>query len=211
MIVVMPPARLASLLVAAALVAVIGVKFVGALGPAVDHERRTRVDKLCMPLTPTPANSVFRSLPTEAPDFEAQDFTGKTVKLSAYRGKVVLLNFWASWCPPCVEEMPAMETLARRLGGTDFVILAVSSDESWQKIREFFAEGTAMTVLWDPSAAKASDAKAEAGLLSRRYGTDKLPESYLIDRDGRIRYYIVNTRDWSTPDAERCVRGLLKE
>jgi peroxiredoxin len=67
-----------------------------------------------------------------------------------------------------------------------------------------------MTVLWDPSAA-ADTEDAAAGALSRAYGTDKLPETYLIDREGKIRYYVVNTRNWSSPDAQRCIRALLKE
>ena len=95
-------------------------------------------------------------------------------------------------------------------------MFAVSSDNSWKDILEFFkAEGTKMTVLWDPAAAPeaaAGDAPAgKVGALSMSYGTDKLPESYLIDRDGTIRYYVVNTRNWASPDAQRCIRKLVEE
>jgi thiol-disulfide isomerase/thioredoxin len=205
----MSNARIAGLVLAGALFAVMSVQFVRAAGPAVTREQHSRVNQACAALDPTPRNAKLGRLPVDAPDIQAQDYTGKMVPLSAYRGKVVMLNFWASWCPPCVEEMPSMDRLAR-LFGTDLVILAVSSDESWDKIREFFPNGTAMTVLWDPSAA-ADTEDAAAGALSRAYGTDKLPETYLIDREGKIRYYVVNTRNWSSPDAQRCIRALLKE
>lgn len=103
-----------------------------------------------------------------------------------------------------------MDQLARSMAGTDFVILAISADDSWAKIREFFgAGGTAMTVLWDPSAGQTGEQKTAS--LGHSYGTDKLPESYLIDKNGNIRLYVVNTRDWSSPDAQRCIRALLKE
>ena len=213
----MSPARLTGLTVAGLVVAVLGVKFALAISPAIRHEQQTQLDEACFPLAPTASNPLLGRFPRPAPDFQAQDYTGKMVNLSAYRGKVVLLNFWASWCPPCVQEMPAMDKLQRRFSsgaGGDLVVLAVSSDDSWQDIRDFFDTGTAMTVLWDPAAApqaNGAQAGSKVGALSMAYGTDKLPESYLIDRDGNIRYYVVNTRDWDSPDAQRCIRRLLEE
>jgi thiol-disulfide isomerase/thioredoxin len=208
--------RLVGLLIALVVVGLVGVNFVQAVQPAVEHERKAARDEGCMPMEPTAENPKLGKLPVMAPDIQAQDYTGKMVPLSAYRGKVVLLNFWASWCPPCVEEMPSMDRL-QRLFPKDLVVLAVSSDNGWKDILEFFkAEGTKMTVLWDPAAAP--DAKAgddapsgKVGALSMSYGTDKLPESYLIDRDGTIRYYVVNTRNWASPDAQRCIRKLVEE
>ncbi len=209
--------RLVGLVIAAAIIAIVGVNFVRAIEPAVQHERSTALDEACMPLDPTRDNDKLGKLPVIAPDIQAQDLTGKMVPLSAYRGKVVLLNFWASWCPPCVEEMPSMDRLQRAFP-KDLVVLAVSSDPSWKDILDFFkSEGTKMTVLWDPAAAEDDKPGAEdkpagkVGALSQSYGTDKLPESYLIDRDGTIRYYVVNTRNWASQDAQRCIRKMVEE
>jgi thiol-disulfide isomerase/thioredoxin len=204
--------RLAGLVIALAVIAVLGVNFVAAVKPAVDHERQTSLDEACIPLDPTQRNPKLGKLPVLAPDIQAQDYTGKMVPLSAYRGKVVLLNFWASWCPPCVEEMPSMDRLQKALG-TELVVLAISADEGWPQIRDFFSQGTSMTVLWDPAAGQQGDDKdsAKVGALSMSYGTEKLPESYLIDREGNIRYYVINTRNWASPDAQRCIRKMIEE
>jgi peroxiredoxin len=203
------PTRLVAFVVAAVFTAVLAVQFARAVQPAVLRERQSRLNQACIPLDPTSSNRALGRFPREAPDFVAQDYTGQSVALSAYRGKVVLLNFWASWCPPCREEMPSMDRLAQALGHQGLVVLAVSSDDGWQQIRDFFPNGTAMTILWDPAAAGGE--ATEVGGISRSCRTDKLPESYLIDRNGNIRYYVVNTRDWSTPSAQQCLRALLEE
>jgi len=208
------PARLAGVVVAFAIMAVLGVNFVSAVQPMVQHERQTILDEACIPLDPTVDNARLGKIgkaPILAPDIQAQDYTGKMVPLSAYRGKIVLLNFWASWCPPCVQEMPSMDALQKQFG-SDLVVLAISADPSWKEIREFFSQGTAMTVLWDPAAAQTDDKNgSKVGALSMSYGTEKLPESYLIDRDGFLRYYIVNTRNWAAPEAQGCIRKLIAE
>jgi thiol-disulfide isomerase/thioredoxin len=128
------------------------------------------------------------------------------VPLSAYRGKVVFLNFWATWCKTCRIEMPSMDKLQRLLGTTDFVILAVASDENWQKIHDYFPKGTSMSVLLDPP-----DKPGNTAGIAESWGTTQLPETYLIDRDGNIRYYFVNTRDWADPKAINCVRAMIAE
>jgi thiol-disulfide isomerase/thioredoxin len=112
---------------------------------------------------------------------------------------VVFLNFWATWCPPCREEMPSMEVLARKLEGRQFVMLAVSVDESWDLVRQFFPKGTSMSVVLD------KDRTAP-----KLYGTEKFPETFLIDRSGRLRYQIINQRDWASPQAQACIESLLE-
>src|SRR5262245_18070998 len=102
--------------------------------------------------------------------------------------------------------MPWIDELKRAFGD-DLVVLAVSASERWADIRKFFAQGTAMSVVWDPTASMGD--KPGAGALAKAWGTEKLPESFLIDRDGVVRYYVVNTRDWSSPDARRCISKLL--
>jgi thiol-disulfide isomerase/thioredoxin len=209
--------RVVALVIAAAVIAVVGVNFVAAVPNEVERERSTLLDEACAPIGPTARNAKLGRMPVIAPDIQALNQSGQMVPLSKYRGRVVLLNFWASWCPPCVEEMPSMDKLQRMFtkdGKSDLVVLAISSDESWKDILEFFkGVGTKLEILWDPAAGGETkdDEKGRVGALSISYGTDKLPESYLIDRDGKIRYYVVNTRDWASPDAQRCIRALLEE
>jgi thiol-disulfide isomerase/thioredoxin len=119
------------------------------------------------------------------------------VKLSEQKGHPVFLNFWATWCPPCIEEMPALETLASSVVDSDVRVLAVSVDDSWEPVRRFFAQGTKMGVLLDTSKE-----------VPRKYGTEKYPETFLIDADGRVRYYFINKRDWSRPEAVDCLESL---
>ena len=139
-----------------------------------------------------------------APPFELIDSKGRTHRLSDYAGHVVLLNFWATWCPPCVEEAPALEALARAVEGLGVAALAVSVDDGWEVVRRFVAGGgfgietPKLTLLLDTGRTVAT------GL-----GTTKFPETYLVDRDGRIVYRFVNKRDWSGPDAQACIRSLL--
>lgn len=133
--------------------------------------------------------------------FELPDETGRMRNLENFRGQVVLLNFWATWCPPCVQEMPSMERLAKRLQGKPFSFLAVSADDSWDIVKKFFKDlGTrsALTVLLDTSKE-----------TPRRYGTEKFPETYLIDRSGHIVYRFVNLRDWSSDAAVQCIESVL--
>ena len=119
------------------------------------------------------------------------------MSLSAQRGHPVLLNFWATWCPPCVDEVPSLEDLARKLDGTDLRLLAVSVDDDWAAIRRFFPKGSSIGVLLDTS----HD-------IPKKFGTDKFPETYLIDAAGRVRYYFINKRDWSRPEAVACLESL---
>jgi peroxiredoxin len=124
-----------------------------------------------------------------APGFALPDVHGKMHSLAEYRGKVVFLNLWATWCPPCREEMPAMERLYRRLEGRDFVMLAVSQDEGGAKVVGPFVQqmNLSFTVLLDPEAS-----------LSPRYGVTGYPETFVIDRDGRVIEHTIGPADWDT-------------
>jgi peroxiredoxin len=196
------PRQIAGFAIVGVLVTILAIQYVLALGPATQRERESS----CAALQPTLFNPMLGKLPAAAPDLEAVDYTGNKVRLSAYRGRVVFLNFWATWCPPCVEEMPAMEVLQRHLGDDAFTVLALSSDESWDKVHEFFPQGTNLTVLLDPPRQG-----QQVGPLAVRMGSEKLPETYLIDKQGNIRYYFVNKREWASPKAIRCIRSLLDE
>ncbi len=131
-----------------------------------------------------------------APPFSLPDREGKPVDVSAYRGKVVLLNFWATWCPPCREEEPSLRQLAKAMDPKKFQLVAVSVDEGgWPAIDKFFAGKP-------PPYAVALD---QDGRISQIYGTTKYPESYLSDSSGTLRLKFVGPRNWT----DRSVFALL--
>ncbi len=198
--------KIAAYVITTILVAVLAVQYVRAVQPGVAAEREKVAKAMCAKVDPPPfaSNDALGRFPRLAPDFQAQDYTGKLVPLSAYRGKVVFLNFWATWCGTCREEMPQMDQLQRALGADQFVILAVANDDSWQKIRDYFPKGTSMSVLLDPP-------KDQNAGIAASWGTTKLPETYLIDKEGHIRYYFVSVRDWTDPKTVGCIKALMAE
>ena len=114
---------------------------------------------------------------------------GGQLDLSQVRGKPVLVNFWATWCPPCVEELPSLKALAQAYDPASFEVLAVSVDETWPIVDKFFgADAPPFKVLLDNTSA-----------TSRGYGTSKFPESYLVDKDGKLRLKFVGPRNWMDP------------
>jgi cytochrome c biogenesis protein CcmG, thiol:disulfide interchange protein DsbE len=128
-----------------------------------------------------------------APDFTVSDETS-TVHLASYRGQVVLLNFWASWCEPCVVELPSLLQLHH--DRPDLVILAVSIDEDPDAYTRFIARRHVdLITVRDPSQSAA-----------KLYHTDMWPETYVIDRKGIIRSKFVGPQDWSDPE----IRAFLK-
>jgi peroxiredoxin len=138
--------------------------------------------------------------PAMAPDFALPDLAGQAVRLSAHRGQVVLVNLWATWCPPCRDEMPSMERLYQRLKDRGFVLLAVSQDEGGRTAVQAFVEQMQITfpVLLDP-----------AGEVGRKYGVWGFPESFLVDRDGRIVERVIGPRDWASPAEIARIEALL--
>lgn len=140
------------------------------------------------------AMGIDRTLrPGPAPPIALQDRDGKPVTLEQFRGRVVFVNFWATWCGPCREEMPSLGELARSMDPRDTVFLAVSVDESWTPIHDFLGpQVLPYTVLLDPEHE-----------VSLRYGTSQFPESYVVDREGNLVYKFIGARDWSSPFARR--------
>ena len=134
-----------------------------------------------------------------AADFTLRDLNGKLHKLSDYRGKVVFLNFWATWCPPCREEIPSMERLNEVLGGKDFVMLAINADENVKDLEAFVKETPHNFIVL-------SDADAK---IQNLYQVFKFPETFVIDRQGRIVEHIVGARDWSSTAALKFFNGQL--
>ncbi len=121
--------------------------------------------------------------------------------LADHRGEVVLINFWASWCPPCVHEMPSMQQLENRLRDRGFRILAVNLGESEATIRSFLERvGTDFTILLDPASTSLNDWRALA-----------YPTSYLVDRQGRLRYSLYGAIEWNDAEVVAQVAALLDE
>jgi peroxiredoxin len=149
------------------------------------HSGRDRAERLNASGAGVGAQMVDRP----ALDFELRTLDGGGLRLSDLRGKLVFLNFWATWCPPCLEELPAMAELAERLKGRPFEMVAVSQDEDWDALSTFFkGRHPSMRVALDPT-----------GGLAHRYGTEKLPETYVIGRSGQILSRFVNAQPWSDP------------
>jgi peroxiredoxin len=136
-----------------------------------------------------------------APAFSLPVLGGdESLSLESLRGKVVLLNFWATWCKPCEDEMPAMESLYRAIGSQGFELVAVSVDDDRQRVEEFTARmGLTFPVLLDPE-------KQVAGA----YQSYRFPESYLIDRAGVLVARYIGPRDWDAPAYIGRIRRLLE-
>ncbi len=139
-----------------------------------------------------------------APDFQAVDLrTGDSVSLRAnYAGEVTLVNIWATWCEPCKEEIPALDSLARILGPKGLRIAAVSVDVSDSSaVSEWIADyDVAFDVLHD-----------QEGSIQRAYLTTGVPESFLIDRRGKIVRIIYSAHPWASPSNQRIIEQLLAD
>ena len=138
-----------------------------------------------------------------APDFQLPDLNEKEIRLSDYRGKVVFLNFWATWCKPCREEMPSMQVLYKNFEKDGLVILAVSIDRVTTK-KEIppFVKGLNLTfpVLVD-----------SWGQTDKRYKLMGVPETYIIDREGTLREKVIGPRDWTRLDNLQVLTQLMKQ
>ncbi len=133
----------------------------------------------------------FTSKGVAAQDFGLPNLRGDYVKLSDYRGKVIFLNMWATWCPPCREEMPSMESLYQRFKGREFEMLAVSIDRDGERVvRPFVAKyGLTFTVLLDPD-----------NKTYRLYGLTGVPETFIVDKSGAIIHKIIGPQNWMSKE-----------
>jgi peroxiredoxin len=121
-------------------------------------------------------------------DFSASRLDGTQARLSALKGKVVFLNFWATWCPPCREEMPSMEALYQRFRGRDLELLAVDIQEDKGTVAAFMKEyGLTFPAALDST-----------GRISAEYGVRGIPATFIIDKEGGIIASVVGGRDWNT-------------
>jgi len=131
-----------------------------------------------------------------------QDLSGKTHSLADYKGKVVLVNFWATWCPPCRAEMPSIQRLKAHMAGKPFAILAVDMAETETDVRDFLREMKAsnidFTILMD------KDGKA-----IRAWNVSVFPTSFILDAEGQLRYSLLGSTEWDEYDAVHKIEGLL--
>ena len=136
----------------------------------------------------------------QAPAFELTRLEGGTLSLGELRDRVVLVNFWATWCKPCEDEMPAMDRLYANLRDEGFELVAISVDDGREEVERFQERlGLAFPILLDPDKG-----------VSQRYQTYRFPESFLVDREGVIVERYIGPKEWDAPAYEKRVRRLLE-
>jgi peroxiredoxin len=143
----------------------------------------------------------FRLSGTMATDFTLQSLDGESVTLSDLRGKVVLINFWTTWCQPCIIEMPSMEKLYRKYKDKGFTILAIDIMEKPETIRKFAKEkNLTFPILLDTK-----------GEVRGKYRVTGIPNSYLVHKDGKLVGRFIGPREWDNEHAEALLEELLGE
>ena len=134
-----------------------------------------------------------------APNFSIRTENGKTVTARDFGGKLLLLNFWATWCQPCVQEVPSLDQLSRELGPKGLVVLGVSVDKDQKAYRDFIARfRVSYLTARDPDQ-----------VINLKYGTVQYPESYLIDQNGKVVEKVVGEENWSAEQMVQHVQSLL--
>ncbi|MDG1178684.1 MAG: TlpA disulfide reductase family protein [SAR324 cluster bacterium] len=171
--------------------------FVFALPLAQSKEAPLSTDekKVLKKLRITPATQWI-----EAHDFAGKMMDAKTVNLQDYRGRFVLLNFWATWCSPCLKEMPDLENAYNEMGQEKLVVLAVGMGESVEKIKAFFNKYSFTFPLLADNRMK----------ITKLYGVRNIPVTYLIDPDGVVLGRALGVRDWASPDLLAFIDSRLK-
>ena len=135
------------------------------------------------------------------PAFELSTLDGRKVELAALRGRVVLINYWATWCEPCREEMPAIERLRGKMKDRPFEVLAVNFGESEERVSAFVAKlNLSMPILLDPYKNSVEAWKVRG-----------LPMTFLVDARGRVRYWSFGERDWSAGEGLKLVEKMVAE
>jgi len=151
---------------------------------------------------PTPSISLLDSFERQGvPDFEAKTISGRSIRLVEFKGKVVLLNFWATWCGPCVDEIPSFIRLAVKLP-SDVVLVLISEDSELSEINTFLKSFANIAqpniyVVWD------NDRK-----LMKGFGSERLPETFVLKRDHKLAKKVIGSIDWSSADAIEYIGGL---
>jgi thiol-disulfide isomerase/thioredoxin len=138
---------------------------------------------------------------TPAPELKASDLKGAPKSLADYRGKVVLLNFWASWCPPCLREMPSMERLRVKMAGRPLAVVALDSAETREEVDAYLSRmKLGFPILLDPE-----------GSNTKLWKVFALPTTFLLDAEGRVRYVLTGPTEWDEGEALEIIESLLAE
>jgi len=137
-----------------------------------------------------------------APDFSLQDIKGNRVSLEDFRGKTILLNFWATWCQPCKEELPSMQRLYEALSSQGVEVVAISIDrKNFDRIKEYAKEyKLTFPILWDPEQK-----------VRKHYFIMGLPTTYLIGPEGKLRGFASGARAWDSPDSIQALTSLKEK
>lgn len=134
-----------------------------------------------------------------APDFSITADNGRTVSLKDFGGKVLVLNFWATWCPPCIDELPSLDQFQRELASSGVVVLGVSVDKDQKAYKRFLQRANvAFMTARDPD-----------NKINAEYGTFVFPESYIINSDGKVVMKIINETNWTDDKMMNFVKTLL--
>ncbi len=157
---------------------------------------------IMLPVPQVKLNLQERRSPNDERDFTLPDLTGKQLRVSDLEGEVVLLNFFATWCPPCRDEMPSLEDVYQTYRDRDFTVLGISRDEDGKKALDPFMKkfGLTFPVVLDP--------ELQAFNL---YFVRGIPVTYLLDRQGRIAGMHIGPADWNSPEAQGLIEELLAE
>jgi len=147
----------------------------------------------------TPLHETLVQVGDSAPDFSIKTDDGRTLTRASFGGKVLILNFWATWCPPCREELPSLDALQRTLGPQGLVVLGVSVDKDEKLYRTFLERNhIAITTARDPEQK-----------INHEYGTVQFPESYIIDRNGKVLQKIISSTNWMDERMIKSVQSML--
>lgn len=150
---------------------------------------------------PATAKEKTTQLSGPAPDFTLKSNTGKNIRLSELRGQVVMLNFWASWCGPCKQEMPLLDALYKRYSPAGFTLLGINAEEDLSEAKALLAKDpVAFPVLFD------TDSK-----MSETYGVDAMPSSVLIDCNGNMRHLHRSYVPGDEKIYKKLIKSLLRE
>jgi peroxiredoxin len=170
--------------------------------PAATVAARPRAGKvLPLPAAMKELDLIRPARPKLADDFTLATHGGGKLRLAEQRGKVVMINFWATWCPPCLEEMPAMERLYRQHKGAGFTLVAVSVDADSNKVAPFVAEHKlTFPIGLDPRMD-----------MANTYGVRALPSSFIVGRDGNLAALAIGPRAWDNDAAHSLVEGLARQ
>jgi cytochrome c biogenesis protein CcmG/thiol:disulfide interchange protein DsbE len=134
-----------------------------------------------------------------APDFSIRTETGQTITPSNFGGKLLVLHFWATWCPPCVVEIPSLNQFQKQFASDGVVVLGVSVDQNAKAYSDFLKR-------FNVTFQTARDPEAR---ISAEYGTFQYPETYIINREGKVVEKVISNTDWNDPERLTVIRSLL--